>query len=492
MSLLLAMGWLVALAAEPVTVIVSATRGPDADEVDAALRRGGLRATQQVDGSVLARTIRFAAVNRRTADEDCGGTVDLGAWRGEIEAARKRFSMLQFEPALADLVGLELEAACLTAPPAASDLFRLELAVAEAHRFLAEASDEDGREFHQGEMDGALARAAVFGSGLVAPADSTPELLAALDVARSRIARAPAPRVLLAGPGAKTGARVNGRPAPTGPFDGVPGINLVQSSVGGTVVAAASVDLEPGKPMLVWLAPGESTPPADVLVRDVDAIGEAAPDADTAARLAAAAWLLAEDREGVVFAGRVDREVVLWRAEGGDLRRIGAAKAAVVPTKVELPPWVWCFGVSAGGGYATIHDGGLDDLGGARMLTGVYGRIGIAERWNVAITAQPDLLWRPLTPVEGDGTLFHLTIPARAGVRWGPRGDEWSPEVGLDVGVQYFGNIDGADRASPIGVLAGGVGRGLGRQTGVRAEAFVGGGLGYVTGGLAVGLEARR
>jgi hypothetical protein len=296
--------------------------------------------------------------------------------------------------------------------------------------------------------------------------------------------------------GGVIGNKVGGRHATgeTGPFDGVPGTNLVQASVGGTVVAAASIELRPGRSVLVWLAPGEPAPRGEVLAHDVDDIGEGAPDEAAAERLAGAGWLLSDRGADVVYAGRVDGQVALWRAEEGTLERVGGRSAprTSTPVPVELPPWRWSFGFDVGGGWAGAQDEPLQDLGGGRLLSGVHARIGLAERWNVAIAAQPDLLWRALSQAEGEGTLYHATLPFRAGVRWGWRGDAWSPEVGLDLGVHYFGNFEGTDRASPTLALAGGIARGLGRQTGLRAEAFFGAGLGYLTTGLAVGVEARR
>lgn len=476
-----------ARAAELVTVVVSAREGPDRAEVEAALTRAGLRAEALLDGSVLARKLRILPVTRRVADEDCGGTVDLGAWRVEADQARQRFGLAQFEEALAELVSLELQAACLTSPPAASDLFRLELAVAEAHRVLAEV---DQQEFHEAEMEEAVRRAAVFGAGLVTPTDTGAEILAALDEARAEVGTGERPRVLVAGPGARSGARFNGRPVSGGPFDALPGLNLVQASVAGTVTAAANLELGPGRPILVWLAPGDRGPTAEDISFDVDSLSTDGLTAEASGRLGAVAWLLDAD---LVFAGKERGRVALWRAEEGALVPLvleEGGRAAPAATEEEQGPWTWAVGAAGGGGFASIS--ALEDLGGGRVLGQLYGRVGVAERWNLAATGGGDFVWRELEADEGEGALWHATLPLRIGARYGPRGDAWSPELGIDVGVQYFGRYDGGDAASPIALLAGGVARGLGPRAGARLEAWLGGGMGYLSTGLALGFEARR
>lgn len=480
-----------AWADEPVTVVVSATEGPEPEALGHALAAAELVADRTLDGSVLGQRVRVVSVTRRAADEDCGGTVDLGDWRGRTDAARDELNRLKFDQALADLVNLELQTACLTSAPAASDLFRVELLVAEAHRLLADGGDADQHDFHEGEMQGALARAAVFGTGLASPPDASPEVLAALDEVRAGLEEEKAPRVVVASPTGLAGVRINGRPVPVGRFDGVPGTNLVQATVAGTVTAAASVELTPGKPTLLWLAPGERAQPADVLTRDVDALGAGPVDDGAAVRLAGAAALLPNPSH-VIYAGRDHGRVALYRAKNGTLVRVDAAVAAAPPVAQAAAPWTWCVGFGVGGGVATLTDETLPDVGGGRFVTSVYGRATLSGPWLLAVSAEPDLVWRPLAPAEGHGSLYHVTLPVRAGVRYGTRGDGWSWEVGLDLGAHFYGDFDGEARWSPIATVSGGGARGFGPKVGLRLGGWVGGGLGYALVGATLGVEARR
>ncbi len=470
----------VALAiAAPVTVVTSMGPGPGGGDIDEALAAAGLESAEVVDGAAFVGRLTVVSVTRRTADEDCGGTVDLGAWRTALGEARRKFQLLQFDAALADLVSLELQSACLTTIPAALDLFRLELTLADAHRLLAGQGDARQAAFHEAEVDAALRRAVALGDDLDPPAEVSPEVLEAL--ARARVARRPADtHVLVAGSGARSGARFNGRPVGDAVLDVSPGPSLVQASVAGTVTAAATLDVHAGDAVLVWLAPGErGLAPAD-LVGDVDSLASGPPDALASAHLAAAARLAGD----VVYAGRDGGRVVLWAPRDGRLDPLSTG--AVGGPAGPAPDWNLAVGASAGGGYAS--EGGEMTSPGGRLLGGFYGRVGVAPRWSVAVSLAPDLGWEPL----GERTLFRMTVPLRVGVRYGARERGWTPEFGLDAGAQYFGVVDGADRLSPVFTASGGASHGWGRRRGVRLEAFAGAGLGYATLGAAVGVEGRR
>lgn len=486
LSVLMLVG--LALADDAVTAVLPASGAPDASEIRNALLEAGYPTAQLVGGADFADEFEIVSIVAREGDDDCGGPVSLDSWRRRTEVARGRFQLLDFAAALGELVTLELEAACLDSPPSASDLFRLELSLAEAHSFLAQAdTDATSRDFHEMEVASALDRAAAFGVDLAAPADADPELLALLDAARERVDAQRRPRVAVAGPGARVGARINGRPLPGGAFDAVAGANLVQAGTGANVTAAANVPLKPGSRTLIWLAPGEAPRHVGEVLQELAALSRAGADGE-APLLGAAAQLHGGD---ILFVGVEGEKVTLWRPIGDHLRRIEKDEPAVATRDEEGPSWRGAFGVGPLVGWSSVGGGDLEGLAGPNAGLALYGRVAVAPKWAVAVAIAPSANWRPLEAAEGEGTLFRATVPVRLGARWGPHGEGWSPEAGLDVGAHLFGTFDD-ERLGFVATAAAGVSRGLGRRGAFRAEAWGGVGVGYGLLGLNVGLEARR
>ncbi len=422
--------------------------------------------------------------------DECEEPVDIDDWRGRFEVARARFQLLDFGDALAELVSLDVELVCLSSPPATSDLFRLELGLAEAHTFLAQAagSDAGGRSFHDDEAGRALTRAASFGASLSAPADLPPEVLAAYDATRRRSAEADAPRVLVTGPGARVGARFNGRPLPDTAFDAVPGANLVQAADGATVTAAARLRLTGGR-TLVWLASEGAEAPSVAEV--LDALEEGPPSDEDRTFLGAAARLVGD---GATVLYVVDRAAgpILWEAVPGGLARVEAVSRAPAPTDA----WRFVLGVGPSAGWSTVAGGALDGLGGPNAGVSVHARVAVHEWIALAATVDPWAVGAPIPVEQGGGTMMRATVPARLGVRFGQRTPKLAVEGGVEAGLHWFGAFaDEAGEKTPrMSFLAGGavgLSGALGPRMGMRVQGWFGAGLGYVAGGATVGLEGR-
>ena len=478
----------VALAAGHVVAVLPASGAPDDRRVQDALTDAGFSDVTLVGGAAFVDGFDIVTVNARQNDEDCGGPVALDGWRRRLEVARGRFQMLAFEQAVGELLALELEAACLESAPSASDLFGVELALAEAHGFLAQgAPDAAGRGFHQQEVAAALDRAAAFGVDLSTPPDVDPDVLVGLDAARERLRAQVRPRVVVAGPGARVGARFNGRPLPGGPFDAVAGPNLVQGATGASITAAASLPLRARSRTLVWLAPGDAPKAAGEALLELASLSRGGADGKTP--LLGAAAQLADGE--VVYIGGDSNHVTLWRPVGDHLRKIGPAEEPALVKTPTAKVWQGIFGVGLDGGWSSVGGGELEGLGGPNAGFALYGRYAVAPRWAVAVTLNPTANWRPLAGAEGEGTLFRATVPARVGARWGSHEQGWQGEVGLDVGAHFFGTFT-EERVGFMACATGAIGHDLGERGGVRAEMWGGTGLGYAVLGASVSLEARQ
>ncbi|MDP2315439.1 MAG: hypothetical protein Q8P41_21255 [Pseudomonadota bacterium] len=423
--------------------------------------------------------------------EECDHRVPIDDWRSRFQAARAQFQLLAFADALAELVSLDVELVCLSSPPAASDLFRLELGLAEAHTFLAQSAGKDAgrRGFHEGEAQGALERAASFGASLSAPADLPADVLAAYDATRRKNAREDTPRVVVTGPGARVGARFNGRPLLTIAFDAVPGVNLVEAADGATVTAAARLRLGDGR-TLVWLAP-EGEPPLNTTVADaLEALAEHNIEDDGRMLLAAAGHLVG-DGARVLYVVDDRAGLVLWEASGDTLAVVEAAELR--PTTVDT--WRFVVGAGPSVGWTSISGGALEGLGGPNAGVSVHARVAVAEWIAVAMTVDPWAVASPIPLEQGGGTLMRATVPGRVGVRFGRRTGRIAVEGGVDAGIHWFGAFPqgGVDvpRVSFLAGGAAGISGALGPGVGMRFQGWFGAGLGYVGGGVTLGLEGR-
>jgi len=459
-----------------------------AETVREALATRGHPDVVLITEAEFAAAAQFVRVVGLPDSDECERRVAIDDWRHRFEAARARFRLLAFGDALAELVALDVELVCLATPPATSDLFRLELGLAEANTFLAQAAAQDPgrRQFHEDEAARALQRAARFGAALSAPADLSPEVLAAFDAARRGTAEADPPRVVVTGPGARVGARFNGRPLPDIPFDGVDGANLVQAADGARVTAAARVRLTERR-TLVWLAAEGEGP---VSVADaLTAFVEHRAGADDIG-LVAAAGRLVGDGATVLFVEPQALGVRVWAGEGDTLVELSAPSRT--PTD---GAWRFALGAGPSAGWSSIGGGALEGLGGLNAGFSMHGRAAVTPWMALALTVDPWAVGAPITPEEGSGTIFRATVPARVGVRFGKRTRALSVEGGAEAGAQYFGVFDERGEAVPrmSFLVAGAVGLSgaITPRAAVRAQGWFGGGLGYVCGGATVGLEAR-
>lgn len=442
------------------------------------------------DFTAVAQLVRVGGLP--SADE-CDRRVPIDDWRRRFEAARSGFQLLAFGDALASLVSLDVELVCLSSAPAASDLFRLELGLAEAHTFLAQAAAGDGgrRTFHEDEAARALLRAASFGASLSAPPDLSPEVLAAYDAARRSSSREDEPRVMVTGPGARVGARFNGRPLPGIAFDAVLGANLVQAADASTITAAARLQLAGGR-TLVWLAADGVPPSTLTLDTALVALAEGHLDDDGRTLLAAAGQLVG-DGATVVYLVDAREGLALWTDEGGGLAPIETAPSAPRP----VDAWRFVLGAGPAGGWSSVAGGALEGLGGPNAGVSVYSRVALTEWVALAITLDPWAVAAPIPVEQGGGTLFRATVPARVGVRFGPRTQRIAVEGGVDAGLHWFGLFEGeggeggVPRMSFLASGVVGMSGALGPRAGVRVQGWFGGGLGYVAGGASLGLEGR-
>lgn len=486
---LVALAW----ADEPAVIaVLPGLLGSDEARIRAALEDAGFPAAVLLPPDEFVSTLDVVSVTALD-EEGCGGPVGLAAWKDGVAAARARTQLLDFRGALGEFVQREVELACLTAPLAASDLFRLELSLAESHWFLAQAAsgDASARAFHAEEAAHALERAAIVGKGLATPGDLEPDVVAAFDAARGRLDAATQPRVLVAGPGARVGARFNGRPLPEGPFTAFPGDNLVQAAAGPVVTAAATVELKGNTRTLLWLSPGGTPRTEGDVVREVIAHSRGQSTAEGRALLASAARLLETTAPVVFIRLPPTGDAEVWGRDGGELVRLGEPVFATAEAAAPGGPWRVSGGLGGSGGWTSL-DPVVGGLGGPHGGPSAWMRVGLSDGVTLALTVHPDVRAHPIPDELGGGTLFQATVPARAGVRFGRRTGGAAPEVGVDVGAQYFGVFDDAPRASFLAVGTAGLSAGMGRIAAVRLEAWGGVGLGYGVGGAYLGVEWRN
>lgn len=491
-SLLLALVLPLAVAADAIAVLP-----PDVDPARIPALATALAERGHPDATLLsaddfAHAFAIERVEGLPDADECDRRVPIEDWRRRFDAARGQFQLLAFTEGLAALVALDVELVCLSSPPATSDLFRLELAFAEAHAFLAQSAgrDDGKRAFHQAEADAALARAAAFGASLSVPADVPPEVLAAYERVRAR-SEVDLPRVVVAGPGARVGARFNGRPLPDGPFDAVVGTNLVQAADGTTVTAAARLRLTGGR-TLVWLAPEEEGPLGTDVAGALANLDGTGPGATL---LAAAAKLVGDGAE-VLYLTERGGKLSWWRAAGP-----GDGAVALVEARPERAPagpvdtWRVAIGAGPVAGWTNLGNGPLEGLGGPNAGVAVYGRVAVNGWLALAATVDPWAVAAPIPDQQGGGTLFRATIPAKVGVRFGPHTRRLAFEGGVDAGIHSFGRFPegGAERERMSFFAAGAVGMSgaLGPRVAARVQGWFGAGVGYLGAGGTVGLEGR-
>ncbi len=459
------------------------------------LERAGYADPVLVPARTLTDRVRVVEVRGLPSVDECGASVPLDAWRARLDGARSSSQLLAFSDALGALVGLDADLMCLTTPPASADLFHLELALAEAHAFLAREAGRDSVKtaFHEGEATAALRRAANFGRALAAPGDLSPEVLVAYERSQRAADVEDGPRVVIAGPGARVGGRFNGRPLESGAFNAVTGSNLVQAAAGAEVTAAARLRLTGGS-TVVWLVPDAAAPLRWDLERALAALGSgglgsgafgADPlGADGRALLGAAARLLDAGGEVVFLQDRGGLVGLLRPSDGFAFEPLGASPVG------PLDAWVAVVGAGAGGGWSSLAGGELDGLGGSNLGVSLYGRVGIRRWLSVAAAVSPSAVTAPIPSTQGGGTLVRATVPARIGVRLGPRTRRFSAEAGLDAGIHYLGRFE-RERVSFLVAGALGLSGAIGPRVALRLEAWAGAGLGYGAVGGTVGVEGR-
>lgn len=458
-----------ALAQDEFVVVLPAADPLDDRRVHAALEAAGYAGYRLVSGAEFIDRIEVVNVTDRASDEDCGGSVALDAWRRRMEVARARLSERETDAALAELVTLDLELGCLDAPPSALDLLGFFLAAAEAHQDAARNDpDLGGQELHGEEARAAIARAAALGGALAIPPDVAPVTREALQRARQSAASQAAPSVVAAGPGAKAGARLNGRPLARGAMVAVAGPNLVQVASARGIEAAANISLTPGSRVILWLDPGGRPRGSGDLLQELGAVSHG--QVTSAPMLAAAAFL---DASEVLYVGRHGSDIALWRSTGPSLVRADGVDGSDGPAPATREPDAWSSALGAGvvGAWSSLSGGPLTGLGGVVAGVGIHGRVGFLPSWSAAFSLEAT---GNAEPASGGGTVVRVTFPVRAGVRWGPRGGGWCPEAGADLLAHALGRYDEEQRIGVGGVLSAGAARALGARGGVRVEAYGG------------------
>lgn len=504
----------VALAAEPVLVVMPSSGGPDLVSVERALERAELVVAEVVAAPIFAADVRVVAPPTTWGD-DCLKTTHLAAWRERLDAARRRYDLFDAEGSLADLVLLDLELECLADPVPAATLVSLDVARAEAHLLLeaSNAHDLGQASFHVAEAARALDRVVATGPDLV-PAEASPELEAGLAAARRRarklshVAATPLPR--------GEALRLNGRLLGAAGGAAAEGDNLLQRVDGtGSVVGAARLSLRPGEVAMVsGLVDGAG------LVDLVEALARRMPTRDEESVLAA----LAEVRVAgatVVYAGW-NGGPTLWQVSRGRLVRLAATSAprggereeepldeplvltvdeprrerreppdrerpAVVErVRLDAPAeraeavdrWRATAGLRLGAGWR--EEGGL-----AAVAMGLAGRVAIAGDWAVAWGVLPEAEADSLDP-GGEGV--RARVPVRVGARWGPRRAGWAAEVGADVGLVALPEV-----AAPRPLLGacGGASASTGPTVALRLEGCVDTDLVGASVGAALSVESR-
>ncbi len=428
----------------------------------------------------------------RSSDDDCGGPVALDAWRAELDEGRSETTMLQTAKALSTFASAEAETACLDRPPAASDLVRLELALTDLHRQLAQVADDpQERASHQSEASAAMDRAAVFGIGLAAPAGFDSGLLDDFDARRAVLAasnNARQPRILFAG--RVVGTRLNGRPVEQGVTPGVAGMNLLEAVDGGKVTASLLVRLAPGSSTLVWVEPGGQPKQLGDIALALDHLAANATDdglLSGAARLVAEAPVAPGDPLDVRFAAVRSNGVDLYEVRGDTLAGVEAVDA-VVHNAVRAWRGALTIGpllrYEARPGAAGAPSGMAMGL----ELAGSYAVGGALHGLVLGASVRPASTRTALSTESGGGSRFRATVPSAVEARWERPDRGLTPVFGAQFGVDILG---APYPAAPYGAAVAGVAAGIGQAGGVRAEARFGGGPGLLFGDLTLATEVR-
>ncbi len=482
-----------ALAADPVLVVVPSMGGPDDATIDALLAAHDLERRATFDTGRALRGVEVLPLVDGLGP-DCEGPVDLDAWRSRLAAARRRVLVLQVQAALGDLIGLDLELECLSRPLAAADLAALDLARAEADLLLASAAAGDDpmrAAFYASEATTALDRAAAAPATSI-PADVGADVMQALEVARGRRARERPVPIAVIGRGTME-VRLNGRPV-TGPAVGVPGDNIVQLVSNGKVRGALRLHRAAGEGTVLSVGAQDD---AEDLGRAVEGLVRGAPDPEEESLLLAVAAARAEP---IVFVGWEAGEPRAWLASGDGLQELVPAVVEAAPEPpprkkdprpaprpVERPTgrgreWNASAGVFLGGAWSSVpYDEEADGI----SLTGALaGRVRLARDWSLAWTLALDA---PTATLDTLGPGVDVSVPVRAGGRWGPRGPGFSPEIGVDIGAVFPGS---SGELRPLMAACGG-GSGAGTGTALRLEACVGSQFDGIGVGVSLGLESR-
>lgn len=462
--------------AAPLVVTNGSAEDP---RVASVVREPGQGAARVIGVGAFIDLFDVISVVARTADSDCGGVIDLDAWRAELDDGRQQATTLQTTRALSTFAAAEVETACLDQPPAASDLVRLELSLAGLHRSLAQVDDDpEARWSHQEEADAALDRAAMFGLNLAAPSGFDQALLDDFDARREALAAddgsAPQPRILFAGQ--VTGTRLNGRPV-AGVSRGVAGLNLVQAVEGGKVTAAALVRLKPGSSTLIWVAPGKAPRGTGDVALAVSALAREQPDDGL---LAGAASLVGDVRFAV---SRADSVRVYGVVDG----RLALLDAVDARQRARVDAWRGAVGAGPVARFA-LRPGGADDASGLSAGLSLDGAWAVRPQVVLGIAVMPTATRRSLPPESGGGSRFRATIPVAISGRWERATAALAPVVGLQAGMDIVG---GGEPLAVYGAAVGGVSKGFGQAGALRAQVRVGGGPGLVFADATVGTELR-
>ena len=445
------------------------------------------------------------SVVNREADADCGGSVDLAAWRTSLQDARAQVSMLQTTRALSMFAAAEVEAACLDRPPAAVDLVALQLALADVHGQLADAPDtgapdtgalntsEEERSSHRSEADAALDRAAVFGMGIAAPAGFDSTLLAAFDARRATLTEATGrrqPRVIFVGQA--SGIRLNGRPvAPNEPIGAVAGTNLVQVVEGGQVTAAQLVKLVAGSSTLVWVAPGAQRLSAEDIAHALTQPG--ASDSGTAVLVAAAELLRSSGAGDIVRYAVVGKDAVdIYDAVDDKLM---ITESLDEPERREVRSWSAAIAIGPVVRYASrsAPSSGASATGPAGLAAGFDFSASWAVRRNVVLNlgVRPAATRADLPVEAGGGSLFQASVPLTVGGRWERTERKLTPVFGLLCGVDIVAGPESTGFGNLFGAATAGAAMAIGSAGGLRAEARIGGGPGLLFGDASLATELR-
>ena len=471
--------------------------------VELLLGKAGYRSISWVSAADLERRVCMIPVVDMRASSACGGAVQVESWRQRLEGAHELLQMLDIDGALAELVDLELEVACLDGVPPQQDLFLLELVVADAHRLAAASERELGlRFFHQGESEHALRTAATFAADLPPPAWLDPELGDLLAAIQSSYAFEDAVSAVIWGEG--RGLWLDGVQVGTGARSLSPGRHLIQSAPDGRVIAGGVVDVEPGSLLLIQVTP--RTPP--LMAADLDlALHELAMGEGDEPILNHLLSLLGRGGHEALIVALLQDGVHIWGRGSGNLfmrypgpleqeiRKRNPATGSSASASIEqgpqrLPVVVpvevlpWRLGAGPAFFASGLGGGNLEGLGGPAGGLAVSARYSVGSAWAVAATVHPVARVEPLPVGYDDNWLVRVMVPGRVGVRYGPPRDRPGGEVGVDGGLVYMGRFERRQELRAFGALAAGVAVPMASGVCISAEAWLGMGVGWSLGGL--------